>query len=388
MRDHKQQGQQRDAARGDAGEVKPQGDPRQQQALQLARAARRWNEQHADLAAQFQALTGIDPNDFRAVRGWQLAHGLRGDGKIGPKTIEAAKDGAGDDAKAEKSGAAPVNAAGGGDGKTATDEKRADHGAGGGPKSDISFTDAEAGAVEDQAQAGELAEDAVAGGETGGEEHRAKGDGEKVAEEGSKLVQEGAEKTAEDIGGKGAGVATKALLLPRLVELLRAHQWKEAVKFVVGAVGYEERAELVKMAAEQLAGELSETAITWLERAVLAGAVVDVLVVGWEWTYGGIKAVQEAHEEGDRDSRIGIYAYAWADCVLKGQHDGAGAVDEEERRAMELGVQDGLATRAQSPELAELLIAQYGGEGNARRALEDALYKRAGISGVKTHHGK
>ena len=62
-----------------------------------------------------------------------------------------------------------------------------------------------------------------------------------------------------------------------------------------------------------MGGELGEHALKIFEPAIVAGLVVDVLKVGWEWTYGGIKAVQEAHEKGDRDSRIGIYASAWAD---------------------------------------------------------------------------
>ena len=120
----------------------------------------------------------------------------------------------------------------------------------------------------------------------------------------------------------------------------------------------------------------------------MVGLVVDVLKIGWEWTIGGIKAVQEAHEAGDRDSRIGIYSWAWSDCVLKGSHDNPGAVTEEQREAMKLGIEDGLSTREQSPELPLLLLAEYGNESNARRALEDALLKRAGIGGIKTHAGR
>lgn len=120
----------------------------------------------------------------------------------------------------------------------------------------------------------------------------------------------------------------------------------------------------------------------------MVGLVVDVLKIGWEWTIGGIKAVQEAHEAGDRDARIGIYAWAWSDCVLKGSHDNPGVVTEEQREAMRLGIEDGLSTRELSPELPFLLLAEYGNESNARHALEDALLKRAGISGIKTHAGR
>ena len=74
--------------------------------------------------------------------------------------------------------------------------------------------------------------------------------------------------------------------------------------------------------------------------------------------------------------------------MLTGSHDNPGAVTAEQREAMKLGIEDGLSTRAQSPELPALLIAEYGDEPNARRALEDALLKRAGISGIRTHAGR
>ena len=81
----------------------------------------------------------------------------------------------------------------------------------------------------------------------------------------------------------------------------------------------------------------------------------------------------------------GFYASAWADCVIDGSHDNPGAVTAEQREAMQFGMQDGLATREQS-----LLLAEYHNQRNAKRALrlEDALYKRAGITGIKTHEGK
>jgi hypothetical protein len=296
-----------------------------------------------------------------------MDHGLPADGKIGPKTIAAARK----ESKAQKPD---------GEGKEQ-----------GGDQPNVEFADNEAGdPMAAGADAGGGAEAAVAGGETGGEEKRA--EKEDASGEGGSFVQEGAEKLGEDIGGESAGVAPAAVarlaLVPHIVNLLRAHKFKEAVQYVVSSVGKEDLAEVLKFVAEKVRGELSEHALAAFEKAARIGLVVDVLMLGWDWTYGGIKAVQEAHEAGDRDSRIGIYAWAWSDCVLKGSHDNPGAVDEEQRKAMEMGIQDGLATRDQSPELPFLLIAEYGSESNARHALEDALYKRAGIGGVKTHAGK
>ena len=250
----------------------------------------------------------------------------------------------------------------------------------------INFADNAAGnpeGPEGAADGGGLADSIVEGGEVGGEEKREEGT-EDPSKEGGGLVQEGADKLGNDIAGEGdnvaVGAAARLALVPHIVNLLRAHKFEEAVKYVVDSVGYEDRFEIIKAVAEKVGGELGEHALTIFEHAIVAGLVVDVLKVGWEWTYGGIKAVQEAHEKGDRDSRIGIYASAWADCVIDGSHDNPGAVTAEQREAMQFGMQDGLATREQS-----LLLAEYHNQRNAKRALrlEDALYKRAGITGIK-----
>ncbi|MCU1277069.1 MAG: hypothetical protein JWM53_615 [bacterium] len=360
------------AQAADASEQKqaaPQSrDPRQAKWQAVVKGATAYNEAHADLVAEFLKVAPNCAGDnagvsVREVRKWQMEHGLNPDGKIGPKTIAAAK-------KETK---------GKGDGK--------DEGKEGGEKSDVTFDDKEAGTVE----AAPMAEAAVEVGETAGEEKRPE-EKEDPSEVGGGLAKEGAEKIGEDMAGEGHGVAVGAAarlaLVPHIVNLLRAHKFGDAVKYVLETISFQERAEILKAVAEKIGGELSEHALQIFEHACLVGLVADVLKAGWEWTYGGIKAVQEAHEAGDRDSRIGIYAWAWSDCVLKGSHDNPGAVDEQQREAMKLGIEDGLATRDQSPELAFLLIAEYGSESNARHALEDALLKRAGISGIKTHAGR
>jgi hypothetical protein len=235
---------------------------------------------------------------------------------------------------------------------------------------------------------------AVEGGVTDGQEERA--ERESGAEEGGTLGTDAIGKAGEDmaedyeVSGAGAkvGAVARLALVPHLVNLLREHKFKEALGYLKDSVGAAEKVELIKLVAEKLKGELSHHALELFERAALVGVVYDVLKLGWEWTYGGIKAVQEAHERGDLDSRIGIYAWAWADAVLQGQHNNPGAITTEQREAMHKGIEDGLATRELSPEMPELLLAEYGSYGNARRALEDALYKRAGIGGVRTHAGR
>lgn len=65
------------------------------------KAAATFNRKHPELAAEFTKLTGIDAKDYKAVKAWQLAHNLPGDGKIGQKTIDVAKGEAGKKPDAE-----------------------------------------------------------------------------------------------------------------------------------------------------------------------------------------------------------------------------------------------------------------------------------------------
>jgi hypothetical protein len=362
-REHKPSGGGRDSNTGSEEDARGPS-PARLRALQLSRAATVYNRKHPDQVTDFNKLTGgacagsQAGISFEKVRAWQLAHGLPGDGKIGPQTLMVASR----DGGAEQ-------------------------------KSDVTFSDEEAGTITagaaDDADGGG-ADEAIEAGITDGEEKRPT-DHEDPSREGGGFAQEAADKVGKDIAGESHGLAVGAAarlaLVPHIVNLLREHKFKEAVSYVAGSVGKEDLAEVLKAVAQKLQGELSEHALELFEEAARVGLVYDVLKLGWEWTYGGIKAVQEAHEHGDQDSRIGIYAWAWADCVLTGSHDNPGAITAEQREANELGMQDGLATREQSPELPFLLIAEYGSEPNAKHALEDALYKRAGIN-VRTHGGR
>jgi hypothetical protein len=58
---------------------------------QRERSAQRYNAEHAELAAEFSRLTKIAPGSIRSIREWQRQYGLVDDGKVGPKTIEAAR---------------------------------------------------------------------------------------------------------------------------------------------------------------------------------------------------------------------------------------------------------------------------------------------------------
>lgn len=374
-------------------------------------AAAKYNAAHPDLVAEFNKLTGgkCAGDDagvsVHAVRQWQMAHGLPADGKVGPKTIATARK----EAKAAKVNGEAKEAAGGAEGS--------------GERSDVTFADNAAG---DPMQKGDLAEQVVAGGETGGEEKRESSDAGEALGEGGSAIKEGGEKgsnltgldqgegpradilkhDAKELGaseaveeageegklgteGKvGLSIAVRAALVPQIIDLMRAHKFGDALRVIWKSVNYEERVELVKYIIEKVGGELSRRALEIFERAAIAGAVADVLILGWEWTYGGLKAIAEAHEKGDRDSRIAIYAYAWSDTVMTGHHSNPGAIGAESIEAKERGIEDGEMSRALSPDLPSLLLAQYDNDpDNARRALEDALLKRAGFSGIKTHRG-
>jgi hypothetical protein len=345
-----------------------QGRARQVQALRARRLAAdqradAYNQAHPEACRELEQLThgqlgsggGVD---VKALRAWQRAHGLAADGRIGPRTLAAAR--------AE---------------------------AGGG--SDVQFTEAEEPAIVGAVPkigAGGLAEAVVGEGETGAMEEREPPGADEEREE-AKEHGSGLKETAEHVmGGKAGGALGWAALVPELVELLREHRYKEAISYVVKNVGSEERVEMIKEAAAHLAEHygysLAPKLLVFLEKVALAGAVYDVLGIGWEWTAKGLDSIREAHERGDRDSRIAIYAYAWSDTVLGNRHQNPGAVSEEQREAMTLGIEDGRDTLELSPELGGLLRAEYGDADNARRALEDALLQRAGLGGIKSHAGR
>lgn len=381
------------------GETAPslQERARQVQAMRARRAAidrraQAYNEAQPDACREMEQLTHGQVGsggrvDLKALRAWQQAHGLVADGKIGPRTLAAARHEAGNAARSH--------------GGPSSHDGAASAAGGVAPAavgSDVEFAESEEPAIvasAPKAGAGGLAAAAVDEGETGAMEAREPlGADEERAE--TKEHGSGIKEAAEfGLGGKAGGVAGWAALVPALVELVREHRYKEAVAYVVANVPKEERVELLQEAAAHLAEHygyaLAPRLLGLLEKAALAGAVADVLGIGWEWTSKGLEAIREAHERGDRDSRIAIYAYAWSDTVMGNRHQNPGAVGEEPRAAMQLGIADGHATLELSPELGRLLLAEYGDPDNARRALEDALLNRAGLGGgggMKTHVGR
>ncbi len=72
------------------------GDKHRALIMQLIQRATKWNAGHVELVAAFNKVSGgADGASAVAVIKWQRAHGLKADGCVGPKTVEAAQKAAG-----------------------------------------------------------------------------------------------------------------------------------------------------------------------------------------------------------------------------------------------------------------------------------------------------
>src|SRR4051794_35255868 len=107
-----------------------ESDPRMAQAHAFLRQANAFNLAQPELVAEFNKLTqgkcagnGAGGVSVMLVRKWQLGHGMKGDGKIGKSTVDAAK--------AEAPAGNP-EAQGGGDSESKGDHKQAAAPGGGG----------------------------------------------------------------------------------------------------------------------------------------------------------------------------------------------------------------------------------------------------------------
>ena len=158
--------------------------------------------------------------------------------------------------------------------------------------------------------------------------------------------------------------------------------------------------EVFKLLAEHMSIPLEEIAETLpmlgkVGKAIEVGAgAVDILLIGYEFQMGALRALGEAKEEGRRDNRIYLYSSAWAHGFLwgAGSSSNPGAVDAEQKLAVAEGGREGSATAGslgdKAPEIGKKLLAHYGSAANVERALVDVLLKRAGIEGVRFHQGQ
>jgi hypothetical protein len=198
---------------------------------------------------------------------------------------------------------------------------------------------------------------------------------------------EGAEGEGAEAEGEGGEFPwMKLALAPAIVSLLRRGEYGDAVVVLARSLAPTEGAEALRYAGEKLGIDTLRTGAEWIAER---GAQADVLFALVNWTYDGIKAVQHAHELGDEESRVRMYARAFADGFLEGEEaDGgsAGAVTPAQKEAVELGLRDGSKTAAhlgsEAPAIGRELLRRCGDENGAKRLIMDELMKRAGLPGV------
>jgi hypothetical protein len=316
------------------------------------RAADRYNQAHPELVMEFNQLTGDACGgaayaDAKQVREWQRAHGVSpADGKVGKDTLAAAKK------HAKK-----------------TSDYFEDEGVADGPSTEN--PDLEDHLLDDTEQ--------PKGGDTGETLEKA---GETV-----ERVHSGLELT-EDLEGEPEWV--RAAMAPAIVELLREGRYQEAIETLAGQFGPDDILEGLSFACEKLG---MHSYLPLIAKAIPFATAANAAWEMVQWSYEGLKQIGEAHEAGDRDSRIAIYAGAFADCFLHGEAAGetAGAITAEQKEAVERGRQDGAATAAktgaEAAAVGRMLLRKYGSEHNAKQAIVDQLMQRAGFDGIKLHHG-
>jgi hypothetical protein len=405
-REHDSGSRGRQPTGSDAGQA-AQNDPRMMQVQQLVQAARVYNRQHPDKAAEFSKLTGIDPANFRAVRAWQLAHGQRGDGRIGSATLKAAQ--------AEKEPAEKQQESGGdgGTGSEGNPSATKEVGQEGGQPKHASNTVAKRGHSkeaktitfgQDEGSTVEGDNDTSVGGEIlenptlmdnilDGAGHL----GKTESDPSETLIRTGdaanqvndANKVREVVeGGEGKDVPwLKAVMAPAIIDLIRQGRYSDAAITLAKQFSPSDCFEAILYATEKLGIEVGRPALKWL---VEYGAEADVIFALGDWTYEGLNLIAEAHEKGDAKSRIRMYARAFADGFLNGNKaDGgrAGAATAEQKEAVEFGIRDGSRTvgsyGAAAPAIAKELLRRFGGDdGRVKHAIMDGLMKRAGLPGV------
>jgi hypothetical protein len=213
-------------------------------------------------------------------------------------------------------------------------------------------------------------------------EHAKEKDDETVAEL-SETVEHGSE-LDHATGGHGLPEALViAAQAPKIVALLQRGEYLKAFKSLAG-YAKEEIAEALAHVCTKLglarAAGIFKTFVEY-------GTELNVLLALVEWTHKGFESIHEAHERGDQETRIDLYADAYAHAFLFGER-GAGqaglrAATDEEREAVELGRRDGAAAAGATGELAPVigheLLERYGSPEAAARHIKRHLLEQAGL---------
>jgi|GEM_PF-2576872 len=349
-------------APGAAGEGSEKADPRRLALQRRIRAAKVYNDINQELCSRFDQLTsGVAAQGIRAIMAWQRAHGLKADGKVGEATIQAAQ--AADPADAGK--------------RTPTRVTFSDDEADSVRAEDAGAADTDTAAAENPSF-----DDHILGNHPGlphATEHPV-GD---ALEKGGEAVEQTGQLAAMTGLGEPAEGLMKLAQAPAILDKLREGHYVEAFTDVAKGVDPKEAAEVLASVCEKLGlGRLSHV----FETFASYGTELNVLVglVGWTWE--GFKQIHEAHERGDRENRIDLYADAYAHAFLSGEGGQAGlrAATPEEHEAVERGRKEGQAAAASTGPLATVvakeLLRRHGTPEGAARYIKSYLLKEAGLA--------
>lgn len=339
--------------------------------------AKKYNQEHAKEAAEFQKSTGIDPTNIAGVKKWQSAHSLAIDGKIGPATLAAAQreggpqEGAGDADAANESKAAehPGQAAGKHGSKQPKGPEKAEH---------ISFTEEDAGAVTLDGGAPDMDATEIVD-ESDTSHNRHEDEEEKRHRIAGKDVGEIAEFITSTLDSMKVPYIGKTALIAKLVlcnsvreiyEVLKAEVTPECVTEVMG--------KLAKFYFLPEAAEYLESGSTYL-----GGVSVGLTYANLSMEY----ILGRANELGERKGQLNRYAAAWAFRFFDESYtpDMLSPLDEQMELmnvCSRLGVEDADKTLAQLGERVESIresaIKHYGDVRTARENIALELLKQSG----------
>jgi hypothetical protein len=185
---------------------------------------------------------------------------------------------------------------------------------------------------------------------------------------------------------KAAKPWVKAANAPAIVQKLREGDYLGAIDTLRKTFSPDEVLEGLIMVCEKLG---LHRAVKLLPKFLPAATGVGVLIELIDWTYEGFKAIREAHEAGDLQARVRVYAQAFVDTFLNGQpsNDTKNGITSREKEALDLGWRDGAETfRRTGDKAVPVVIAlgrKYGGEKGVRTELIGALLKQAGYGVYK-----
>lgn len=344
--------------------------------MRIMRSAQSYNQAHESEVEEFNQVTqyscasGDTGVSVRKVMEWQRSNGLTADGKVGPSTVQKANETAVTEFSEEEADPI-VSGAGGSGGGTPQDT------IGSSASTDADASGAETAAAENASNSPHMPEEKDDDGPVSKKLGKATGKAIKYAAKESDLLE------GMPNGQTGVKVAAGMMMIPYIVTLLQKHEYKKVIDTIIGMASTADKVKILT-AAIKAAGVVSPAVEKVLFHAMTVGMFMDVAFVGWEFVAGSFKALAKAKAEGEAESLIGIYAYAWSSVIMTGGHSNPGAVTGSQQQAKQDGMSDGFATLAGAPELPFLMLAEFGSEDNARKALQDALYKREGID-VRNH---